>query len=193
MNNARELQASVLSTIAVYVMLLLDEGTEPVTRGESAGKARTLAASLACWPIVKYFTDKRNKACNVCCPRPKTSLSGWIARSDGRVSVMASTSMNVFISHAEEDTAQASALARTLFDAGIRSFSYVFNPAWPGTDFTQQITAAIEHAHVIALLWGLDAAESSWVQREIAYASQCKKTDNPGSSIRVTGLTADPY
>lgn len=83
--------------------------------------------------------------------------------------------MNVFISHAEEDTAQASALWRTLNEAGISPFSYKFNPPRPGTDFTQQIAAAIQRAHFIALLWGIDAATSQWVHREIAYASQCSK------------------
>jgi hypothetical protein len=78
--------------------------------------------------------------------------------------------INVFISHCEEDTAQACALIRAVGEVGGRCFSYVFNPAFPGTDWGQWLASAIQHAHIIALLWSEDAAQSEWIDREIAQA-----------------------
>ena len=78
--------------------------------------------------------------------------------------------VNVFISHCEEDTAQASALIRAVHDVGAQCFSYAFSPAHPGTDWTRWLEQAIRHAHVIALLWSENAARSEWIDRESAHA-----------------------
>lgn len=83
--------------------------------------------------------------------------------------------INVFISHCEEDTAQASALMRAVGEIGGRCFSYAFNRARPGTDWTRWLETALMQSHVVALLWSSDAARSKWIDREIAFAQQSGK------------------
>lgn len=83
--------------------------------------------------------------------------------------------VNVFVSHSEEDKAAAGALMRTLPEAGARGYSFLFTPLPPGVDFPSFLQKKINDAQIVVVLFSRFAMNSQWIPQEVRIAIHSRK------------------
>lgn len=87
--------------------------------------------------------------------------------------------VHIFVSHTEEDSRYARGLIKTIQDAEMSPFSFVFTPTPLGDDFPTRVHDAIQESQFVVVLWSKNAASSDWVRKEIAYAQELSKNIVP--------------
>lgn len=81
---------------------------------------------------------------------------------------------DVFISYSREDLATAERLERALSAAGLATWRDK-NEIRPGGSFPDDIAAAIDSCFSVVWLASAASVQSTWVRRELAYATDAKK------------------
>jgi hypothetical protein len=76
--------------------------------------------------------------------------------------------MQVFISHADEDSYAAAVIAERLRQAGIAVWHS--EEILPGENWARKVGEALDASNAMVVLVSPHAVNSPWVQREIAYA-----------------------
>src|SRR5262249_18824134 len=80
----------------------------------------------------------------------------------------------VFITYSREDLAVAERLERDLSAAGLSAWRDK-NEIRPGDSFPDDIAAAIDTCFAVVWLASATSAQSTWVRRELAYATDARK------------------